>query len=157
MGHPARPPGGGGAAPRTLDPGQDCLVAMTTGGQEARQFPRVHSRGQRPGTQAVTRTGHSRCTAAATSCPRVRDSPYSPARARCGRPQGPRSSAPACCWRWWPAQTRWWGQRMGLREKSSGENKLKTQSGPYSGRTGGEWDLGKEAWHTVLKYSASLP
>lgn len=54
-------------------------------------------------------------------------------------------------------QTRWWGQRKGLREKSSGENELKTQSGPYSGRTGGEWDLEKEARQTVLKHSASLP
>ena len=47
-------------------------------------------------------------------------SPCSPARARCGRPRGPRSSAPACCWRWWPAQTRWWGQRTALGEEGGG-------------------------------------
>ena len=67
---------------------------------------------------------------------RIQDPPCSPARAHCGRPQGFRSSAPACCWRWWPARTRWWGQRMGLREKGSGEKELRTQSRPYSGR---EW------------------
>lgn len=43
-------------------------------------------------------------------------SPCSPVPAHCGRPRGLRSSAPACCWRWWPALTRWWGQRMALGE-----------------------------------------
>lgn len=45
-----------------------------------------------------------------------RVSPCSPVPARCGRPRGLRSSAPACCWRWWPALTRWWGQRTALGE-----------------------------------------
>lgn len=68
-----------------------------------------------------------------TGRPGIQDSPCNLARAHCGRPRGSHSSAPACCWRWWPVQTHWWDQRMGLRERK-GPDRSSRHSRPYTGR-----------------------
>ena len=125
-----------------------------------RQIPRVHSRRQSPGLQGVARTGRRDrevgAGALAPSCARIWDSPCSPAPARCGRPLGLRSSVPACCWRWWPAQTRWWGPRTVLGEKGA----ERSSSGPRVDPAveGVEWGLRRETGHgpQIANYSATM-
>lgn len=109
---------------------EDALVAVVTGGGEARQIPRVCSRRRRPGPRGPA--DRAPWVGEQAQGPRP-GSPCSPAPARCGRPRGQRSSAPACCWRWWPAQTRWRGRRTGLQEKGSGENELRALRGALRG------------------------